>query len=242
MERLTQEEFMKLSPKEQFEYKIYWIDLGRANVKKCYKKYHKEVLKPLGFVRDGSKCAWHYDLGWANIQMELLPSRSSTEIFVMVGINLLWHNLGAYNFAYSQCGDTEIKRVKYDPDILKIEEMLNSEMTEIIKNDILDFFLPMKDPIYAFNKTLSMLVKSNGYIHTMYKQLHNLAIFIDDTGALVNSLLPKEEELEIIEEYRAKGILTPEEAKAMRKELVDKINKNRSENMKLLSWKDYIAE
>ena len=115
-------------------------------------------------------------------------------------------------------------------------------MTEVIKNDILDFFLPMKDPIYAFNTTLPMLSKRNGYVHTMYKQLYNLAVFIDDTGVLANSLLPKEKELEIAKEYRAKGILSPEEAKAMRKELVDKINKNRSENMKLLSWKDYIAE
>lgn len=173
--------------------------------------------------------------------MELLPSRLSTEIFVMVGINLLWHNLGVYNFTYSQYGDPEIKRVKYDPDILKVEEVLNSVMTDIIKKDILDFFLPMKDPVYAFNTTLPMLVKSNNFVHTQYKQLYNLAIFIDETGTLANSLLPKEEELEIAKEYRAKGILTPEEAKAMRKELVDKINKNRSENMKLLSWKDYVA-
>ena len=242
MERLTQEEFMKLSPKEQFEYKIYWIDLGRANVKKCYKKYHKEVLKPLGFVRDGSKCAWHYDLGWSNIQMELLPSKYDTNIFVEVGLNLLWHELGTYDFIYSQNGDSEIKRVKYDPDILKVEEMLNSEMTEIIKNDVLDFFLPMKNPVYVFNTTLPFLTKQHTYVHTMYKQLYNLAIFIDETGTLANSLLPKEEELEIIEEFRAKGIVSPEEAKAMRKELVDKINKNRSENIKLLSWKDYVAE
>ena len=59
---------------------------------------------------------------------------------------------------------------------------------------------------------------------------------------MANSLLSKEEELEIVDKYRAKGILIPEEAKVMKKELVDKINKNRSENIKLLSWKDYIAE
>ena len=242
MERLTQEEFMKLSPKEQFEYKIYWIDLGRANVKKCFKKYHKEVLKPIGFVRDGSKCAWHYDLGWSNVQMELLPIRNGTYISVRVGINVLWDRFGMYNLIYSQNGNNAIKRVEYDPDILKIEEVLDSEMTDIIKDDILDFFLPMKDPALAFNEVLPFLTKQHTFVQTMYKQLYNLAIFIDETGTLANSLRTKEEELEIIEEFRAKGIVSPEEAKAMRKELVDKINKNRSENIKLLSWKDYIAE
>lgn len=242
MERLTQEEFMKLSPKEQFEYKIYWIDLGRANVKKCYRKYHKEVLKPLGFTRAGTTSTWYYDLGWSNIQMELLPSRNDTHISVRVGLHLMWsERISTYDFTYMPYGSNEIKRVKYDPDILKIEEMLNTEMTEIIKKDILDFFLPMKDPVYAFNASLPMLVKSNNFVHTMYKDLYELAIFIDETGTLANSLLFKEE-LEIVDKYRAKGILTPEEAKAMRKELVDKINKNRSENIKLLSWKDYVAE
>ena len=91
----------------------------------------------------------------------------STEIFVRSGIDLLWHDLGTYHFTSTPNGSNQIK---YDPDILKIEEMLNSEMTEVIKDDILDFFLPMKDPIYALNATLPMLSKRNGYVHTMYKR------------------------------------------------------------------------
>ena len=122
-----------------------------------------------------------------------------------------------------------------------MEEYDDDFRKDIIKTDILDYFLPMKDPVYVFNTTLPFLTKQHTFVYTMYKQLYNLAIFIDETGTLANSLLTKEE-LEIIEEFRANGIVSPEEAKAMRKELVDKINKNRSENIKLLSWKDYVAE
>ena len=123
-----------------------------------------------------------------------------------------------------------------------MEEYDDDFRKDIIKTDILDFFLPMKDPVYVFNTTLPFLTKQHTFVHTMYKQLYNLAIFSDETGTLANSLLTKEEELEIIEEFRAKGIVSPEEAKAMRKELVDKINKNRSESIKLLSWKEYVVE